>query len=137
MHAGLGRRLGAILYDSLLLTAVLMIVSIPFVLVTGGATGNTYTRLLFQLYLLPVIFFYYAWFWVRSGQTLGMLTWKLRVVTADGATITWRQALQRFAAASLSILCLGLGFFWILVDRDRLAWHDRLSGTRVVRIKQN
>jgi uncharacterized RDD family membrane protein YckC len=32
------------------------------------------------------------------------------------------------------LLCLGLGFLWVLYDRDKLAWHDRLSGTRLVRL---
>jgi len=30
------------------------------------------------------------------------------------------------------LLPAGLGWWWMLVDRERLAWHDRLSGTRIV-----
>jgi uncharacterized RDD family membrane protein YckC len=132
--AGFGRRLGAILYDLLLVVAVVMVAAVPFVWVVGDTSGSGWVRFAFQLYLLAVIFFYYAWFWVRSGQTVGLLTWKLRLVSTNGANITWSQALQRFATASISLICLGLGFLWILFDRDKLAWHDRFSGTLVVRL---
>jgi len=46
---------------------------------------------------------------------------------ADG-----RDALLRLAAACVSIAALGFGYWWIWVDRERLAWHDRWSGTTVV-----
>ena len=36
-----------------------------------------------------------------------------------------------FCAAALSWACLGLGFVWILFDRRKLAWHDRLSNSVV------
>src|SRR5687767_744106 len=125
--AGFGRRLGAIVYDLLLVVAVVMVAAVPFVWVAGDTAHNNWVRLAFQLYLLTVIFLYYAWFWVRSGQTLGLLTWKLRVVSEDGEKITWGRALKRFAMATVSLGCVGIGFLWILFDRDKRAWHDRLS----------
>ena len=136
-RAGLGRRLGAILYDLLSLAAVLLLAAIPFVLIVGDTSQHFLTRSAFQLYLLAVIFFYYGWFWTRSGQTLGLLTWKLRVVASDGGKVTWLHALKRLTAAALSFACLGLGFLWVLFDRNKLAWHDRLSGTRVIRVDQH
>ena len=132
--AGFGRRLGAMLYDLLLVVAVTMVAAVPFVWVAGDTAHNPWVRFAFQLYLLAVIFLYYAWFWVRSGQTLGLLTWKLRVVSEGAEKITGWRALQRFAMASVSLACFGLGFVWILFDRDKRAWHDRVSGTRVVKI---
>ena len=135
--AGFGRRLGAMVYDLLLVIAVVMAAAVPFVWVAGDTSHRPWARIAFQLYLLAVIFFYYAWFWVRSGQTLGMLTWKLRIVGENGENITWRRALQRFAMAGLSLLCVGLGFLWILFDRDKRAWHDRMSSTLVIRVKTN
>jgi uncharacterized RDD family membrane protein YckC len=133
--AGLGRRLGAALYDLLLVAAVVMVAAVPFVWVVGDTAHNAWVRFAFQLYLLTVIFLYYAWFWVRSGQTLGLLTWKLRVVSEGGEKITWARALLRFATASISLACVGLGFLWILFDRDKRAWHDRLSRTQVVHVR--
>jgi uncharacterized RDD family membrane protein YckC len=61
-----------------------------------------------------------------------MRAWKLRIVGADGRPPGWGRSLLRFAAGLVSWAALGLGFLWVLVDRERLAWHDRLSGTRLV-----
>ena len=121
-------------YDLLLLAAVLIFVTIPFVLIAGEPSKNFLLRLAFQVYLLATVFFYYAGFWIRGGQTLGLRTWKLQLVSAGGGYVTWRRALKRFTAALLSLACGGLGFLWIVVDRDKLAWHDRLSGTRIIRL---
>lgn len=129
---GLLRRLGAMFYDSLLLLALLMLLSYPYVWLTGGAKSGLIVKTLYQLYLLAICFFYFAGFWVRGGQTLGLRTWRMKLVRNDGGPITWTIAFKRFAAALLSWLCLGLGFLWILFDRDKLAWHDRWSGTRLV-----
>ncbi len=89
---------------------------------------------MFQLYLAAVIFFYYTGFWIRSGQTLGLLTWKLKLVATDGGGLSWAHVTKRFGAALLSTACGGLGFLWMLVDKNKLAWHDRLSGTRIIRL---
>lgn len=132
--AGLWRRLGAVFYDSLLLTALLVLVSFVYVPLVGRLLPPPLGRALYQLLLLGVSFAYFAGFWVRGGQTLGLKTWKLRVIATGGGPVTWMQALRRFAAAILSWLCLGLGFLWVLVDTRKRAWHDRLSGTRLVRL---
>ena len=71
--------------------------------------------------------------WRGGGQTLGMRPWKLRVVGADGQPPTTQALARRYAIGSLSLLLGGLGFWWAWFDRDRLAWHDRGSGTRLVR----
>lgn len=71
--------------------------------------------------------------WRRGGQTLGMRPWRLQVVAAGGGAPTRRQLWLRYAVGTLSLLALGLGFWWSLVDRQRLSWHDRASGTRLLR----
>lgn len=118
-------------YDALLLFGVLALASFPYVLIAAGRPGPM-ARLGFQLYLLALCLLFFSWSWVRGGQTLGMRAWRLRLVRADGGPVTWTLAVCRFAAALLSLACLGIGFLWILVDRDRLAWHDRLSATRLI-----
>lgn len=126
---GLVRRLAAVLYDTLALAAVLMVAGAAWVGVSRAAAppGDW----LFRAYLLAVSALFFSIFW-RRGETLGMRAWKLRMVTADGRPPRWGRALLRFAAALLSWAALGLGFLWVLVDREKLAWHDRLSGTRLV-----
>lgn len=71
--------------------------------------------------------------WRRGGQTLGMRPWRLRAVAADGGPVGARAAWVRYAVGTLSLLAGGLGFWWAWLDRDRLTWHDRASGTRIVR----
>ena len=72
--------------------------------------------------------------WRRGGQTLGMRPWRLRVVGADGTAPTRRQLWLRYAVGTVSVLLGGLGLWWALIDRQRLAWHDRASGSRLVRL---
>jgi len=129
---GLLRRLGAMAYDVLLLLALLMMLSYPYVWLTGGDKPGLLVKTLYQLYLLAICCFFYAGFWTHGGQTLGMRAWRLKVVRNGGGTVGWALALKRFALAWISLLFLGLGFLWILFDHDKLAWHDRLSGTRLV-----
>lgn len=129
---GLLRRLAALLYDGLLVVALLMLATVPYVLLTGGGATSHVGRVLFQTYLLAVMFGFFSWFWLHGGQTLGMRAWRLQVIGRDGAPLRPSQALARFAWAVPSLLLFGLGLAWVLVDKDRLAWHDRLSGTRLV-----
>ncbi|NZA27056.1 RDD family protein [Luteimonas sp. SJ-92] len=71
--------------------------------------------------------------WRRGGQTLGMRPWRLRVRDARGGRPSWGALWRRYLVGTLSLLAGGLGFWWAWVDRDRLAWHDRASGTRAIR----
>jgi uncharacterized RDD family membrane protein YckC len=80
--------------------------------------------------LVTVLFFCVFWTW--RGQTIGMIAWRLRVERSDGASLTWRDALVRLGGACVSIAALGFGYWWIWMDRERSAWHDRWSGTRIV-----
>lgn len=130
-NSGLLRRFGAIFYDSLLILALLFLVTIPFVAVHGGEPVAADDNLLYRLSIVLVVFLFFTGFWSHSGRTLGMQSWGLRVETIDGKIPTFLTAAIRFAAAILSWLPLGLGFFWQLWDKDRLTWHDRLSRTRL------
>ncbi|MGZ5049848.1 MAG: RDD family protein [Methylobacter sp.] len=113
-----------------MLIAVLFVAT-ALLLPLNGGSAFTSGQFYFPLYLLLVSFFFYAWFWTHGGQTLGLRAWKIKVLTQDMKPISWRQALIRFIAAILSWGALGLGFLWILIDKDRLSWHDRLSKTAV------
>ena len=125
------RRLGAMLYDSLLLIALWFLATAVWLPFTHGE-AIPYPGLL-RIWILAVSFVFFGWFWTHRGQTLGLRTWKLKVVRADGGDLTWRDALNRFALAIPSIGLAGLGLLWMLVDREGLAVHDRWSRTRIVR----
>jgi len=128
---GLLRRLAAIFYDWLLLIGVMIVAGLPVVWLMGGAPSNWTTQAAFRLYLMAITYGFFAWFWTHGGQSLGMRVWRLRLVSDEGGPASWRQASGRFLAALLSLACLGLGFLWVIHDRDRRAWHDRLSGTHL------
>jgi uncharacterized RDD family membrane protein YckC len=71
--------------------------------------------------------------WRHGGRTLGMRPWRLRVVAADGSRPSWPALARRYAVGSVSLALAGMGFWWAWVDREKLTWHDRVSGTRLVR----
>ncbi|MCB1639748.1 MAG: RDD family protein, partial [Thiothrix sp.] len=75
----------------------------------------------------------FGWFWTHGGQTLGMRAWKIRVTDEYGRTLNWQQAFFRYTMAILSWLMLGVGFWIAIFDPQKLAWHDRLSRTRLIR----
>ncbi|MEW8462123.1 MAG: RDD family protein [Candidatus Thiodiazotropha endolucinida] len=128
---GLIRRLDAILYASLLLIALWFLATAIVTLPFGNPSGTM--LLFFQFFIfeiIPLIFF--TGFWARGGQTLGMRAWRLKLIRMDGGDVGWSDALKRHFAALFSILAFGLGFIWILVDPQKLAWHDRLSKTRLI-----
>ncbi len=131
-NTGLLRRLAAIVYDSLLAAALLFLVTVPFVAVRGGEPVAIGANRLYQVTLLVVVYAFFAGFWSLYGRTLGMQSWGLRIEAADGTVPSLGAATIRFFGAILSWLPFGLGFLWQLWDRDRLAWHDRLSETRIV-----
>ena len=142
-NAGVIRRLGSMVYDSLLIFAVLFAATIPALLlappsapVANGAVVHELNPLAsgwpFQLYLLAVYCGFFCFFWQRNGQTLGMQAWRLEVQNLQGERLNFSRSLLRIAAAAISILCAGLGYWWIWIDKENRSWHDRWTKTRVV-----
>jgi len=130
--AGFGRRLGALFYDVLLLSAILLLAAMPLPLIPETVQHQWPIQFLIRGYLLLVSFAFFAGFWTRNGQTLGMRAWHLSLVNHQGMPPSWGQALLRFVAAPLALLPALLGLVWLLWDSKSLAWHDRISGTRVL-----
>lgn len=129
--ASLRRRLLSLIYEALILAAVLLAGALPVVMLTRG-WDHTMARTMLQGWLILMCAVFYAWQWSGTGQTLPMKTWRLQLVARDGTTPGFRRALLRYAAALASIATLGLGFAWALIDRDRQFLHDRVAGTRLV-----
>jgi uncharacterized RDD family membrane protein YckC len=126
--ASLGRRFGAILYDSLLVLALMFLGTLPFIAVRGGQPVDS-GNILYQVTLLLIAYLFFVVFWSSFGRTLGLQSWRLRIETADGSKPGFAAATLRFFAAIISWLPAGLGFWWALWDKDGLTWHDRWSGT--------
>ncbi|EPJ7843974.1 RDD family protein [Pseudomonas aeruginosa] len=147
--AGLVRRLAAMFYDFLLCVALMMVVTLVYQqgilrLIYGSDhlreladRGALIGDPLLSTLLVFALFSFFAKFWTHNGQTLGMQVWGLRVQNRDGSAISLLQALLRFMIAIASWLCLGLGFLWMLWDKDKRTWHDRYSESQVVRLPKN
>ncbi len=130
-HCSLPRRLAAILYDSLLLIALLFIASALWLIPSGGEAKQGFNPLL-TIFLLLISFGFFAWFWSHGGQTLGMRAWRIRLQNRNPGPVTLWQLMLRFLVAILSWLPFGLGFLWSLFDQEKLSWHDRYSMTELV-----
>jgi len=100
--ASLLRRLAAMVYEGLVVAAILLIAGFPF---AGASIGRLegLTRHLFQAYLFLVLGLYFVWCWRRGGQTLPMKAWKLRVVDARGRPLETSRAILRYALAALAL----------------------------------
>ena len=141
-RALIGWRLLALLYDALPVIALWMLASTAFtvgytVLGHHPARENIapFSALQWLLWSCCWVItgLYAVLSWRGGGQTLGMRPWRLQLVDLAGNVPGTRALWRRYAVASLSLLLGGLGFWWAWIDRDRLAWHDRASGTRLVR----
>lgn len=149
-RAGFWRRFASLIYDSLVVIAFFMLTIVLYLFAIQGLISLEFISLngaedvsaLIQnssllsgirsalLVIVSVVFF--AYFWTKSGQTIGMRAWRLKVHTLDGKLISWPQAVVR----SLSAL-LGLGNLLVLVDfKNRRALQDYLSKTEVVTLTQ-
>jgi uncharacterized RDD family membrane protein YckC len=139
-RAGLFKRLGAYLYDLFALVAVLMlsvIVAILVVVISGkiglinlDAYKDTADYLsqssIFAAYLAFITIAFYAYFWTRGGQTIGMKAWRLRIQNSDGSNISFTQSLIRMATSAF-----GLGNILVLF-RGRNAFQDLWAECEVI-----
>lgn len=122
---GLPRRLAALAYEAVLLFAVGFFAAWLFFFASGGRDATAgWLRYALQIFILAVFAAYFLWCWLRSGQTLAMKAWGIRLVD-----VTPRKALVRFVLAAA---LLPVSIAWALFDRDRQFLHDRLAGTRLV-----
>jgi len=145
-RAGFIRRLASLIYDALVVIAFAMLTTIIYLVLVQGmisiglfslgthedvtaliqATPILYYLRTMMLITVSVVFFGY--FWTKSGQTIGMRAWRLKVQRTDGKLLSWPQAIAR----SLTAL-LGLGNLVVILDRKhRRALQDLVCKTEVV-----
>lgn len=150
--ANLRRRLLAMLYDGFLLLAILFCVTAVYTMIvialsgngidsqaSNVQTGDVLTNLepvdlgwpYYPLMILTYIGFY-LYFWKKTGQTLGMQAWKIKLISKEEKALSTQQLVIRLAGSFLSLGLFGLGYLTLLVNRDAGTWHDRISKTRVI-----
>lgn len=142
-HALIGWRLLALLYDLWPVLALWMLLSLGFTLGYTFLGHHDPHRNIAPFSVLQLLLWGLSWAvagayavlsWRRGGQTLGMRPWRIKLVAADGGVPGLRALWLRYAVGTLSLLAGGLGFWWAWWDRERLTWHDRASGTRLLRL---
>ena len=121
MIAKPGTRMAAILYDGMLILALLFLVGTVLTVIGTLLTMNTGTEssqaqslptwyqnvIMTPSFILTLVGFY-GLFWRRGGQTLGMQTWRLKTVNNNGYLLTWGQSFKRIFAAALMPLLFGI-----------------------------
>ena len=100
---GLFRRLGAMLYDALLILALLFLATIPFLAASAGEAVAPET-LAYQVTLVAVVYVFLVGFWCRRGSTLGMLA-----LLAQAMTPLFAWMLPVYAALVMAVY----GFVWV------------------------
>jgi uncharacterized RDD family membrane protein YckC len=131
-NAGLARQFAAMLYDSLLILALLFIAMGLAVLANNN---EIIPPLIAFLLILVVTYSFYTWFWTKSGQTLGMYIWKIKIESEFGGPLPWQICILRLIFSTLFLLCFGSGYWWRLFKPYTLV--DSFSQTRIIRIKKS
>jgi uncharacterized RDD family membrane protein YckC len=158
--ASLWRRLAAMVYDGLLIFAVLVVVGASTLPLTSGL-GVSRDNIFFKFYVFGALFLFLGWFWTHGGQTLGMRAWKIKLVRADGTPVTWQLAFFYylvslpmwvfliFAIARNAGMLQATGFFgglahwvlyslaliWFVIDHLPNNWRQKVAGLRMVQVK--
>lgn len=136
------RRFAAMVYDSLLVMAVSILygaiaTGINIAIKGAPATGErvswgAFGVVVFIGWILTLGFFF-CYFWKKSGQTLGMKTWRMKMYDANSMQPpSYTQCIIRCCFAPLSMLLLGIGYWFMYLNRDRQTLHDKASKTRIL-----
>ena len=126
-------RIVASVYDFFLLLGVWFLVGSIALWLNGGKTLNP---ALGMLLVFLSGWSFYAYFWIKSGQTLGMQVWKFRIINTDTSQdkITLKQTFLRYIVNCGMLALLGMPLFLIYVDSKKLAINDILSKTKLEKI---
>ncbi len=146
--APLWRRIAAIVYDTFLVIALLVLVGFINLGIQMAIFGEDQLRQmtkqgvtldgpLFYMAILLTIFGFFSVCWTKKGQTLGMQAWRICIVSDNGHPISLIQALQRFLVAIPSLCLAFAGLIWIKVDPQQKSWQDKASCSRTVLLQKH
>ena len=138
--APLWRRMAAIIYDSFLVLALVFLTGFINLGIQMAIFGEIQLREMtkqgysldgypFYFALMVVIYGFFGFFWTRTGQTLGMQAWRLRILDKQGQPITPGKSLIRFVVAIPSLCLAGIGTLWMLIDKENRSWQDIASSS--------
>jgi len=134
-YAGFVPRFLAFAIDRVIITAIILavVVFIGFLIqsLRPGELTSQIASFIIAVFVFSFDAVYCVTFWLLAGQTPGKAILGVRIVRTDGERIQFWPAVVRWLGYMVSSV-LFLGYFWILVDSRRQAWHDELAGTLVI-----
>lgn len=154
------RRLICMIYEALLLLGVVAVADFIFLFIAQNFPAymppHASESWQMKFWLFIVIGLYFVYFWSRTGQTLAMKTWRIRIVDNERAKLPVLKAIVRYCLAWMwflpglaiaeqlglkhwgSLIAVGIGFtLWActaVFDKDKQFLHDKLAKTRLVQV---
>jgi len=156
--AGFGRRFAALVYDGLLLLAVLFLGTLVLLPLSGGEAITPQDsgpwEYLYRGWVALITLGFFGIPWTRRGQTLGMMSWKIRLERRGGGLPGWPDSTRRLLVGGAILVAAATGawllrqtdswvggalllpaavnYLWMAFDRDSRTLQDMLTGGRVV-----
>ncbi len=135
--AGVGQRLASYLVDAVVLSVIYIAliflsgVSIEEEAVAGGDVSTTFTAVYILMAAIAIGYFTYFF---GKGQTPGMKLVEIKLIRTDRVEpVGYKKGFFRWIGMEISGMVLFLGYIWILIDKKRQGWHDKIAGTYVVK----
>ena len=128
------RIVAAAVYDSLLMLGVWFLVgsiALGIKFVFTGEVSSLHPVTGMSIVILST-WLYFALFWIYGGKTLGMSSWKLRIVSQDGNRITLIQTIIRFLSNIITISLAGIPLFFRRINKNNRSLSDLLSKTSII-----
>ena len=135
----------AAIYDTFLVAGILMLsmalmVALRLMVSPDITEGEVAIS---GLWKIPAILFclfnvalFFVYFWVKNAQTLGMQAWRIALLQADKAPLSWKQASYRFLLSILSLGLAGIGSFYRYIDPRGRSLQDKLASTELFLLKK-
>ncbi|MFL2698105.1 MAG: RDD family protein [Gammaproteobacteria bacterium] len=138
-NAGFFKRIFSLLYDTFLVLGIILVFSFILVYLNDGYEKLGNLGKLIQLIIILVSGpSFYIYFWLKNeGQTTGMQSWKIQLISIDNKPLKLKQLLIRCIASFISAIFFGLGYIAIIFSKDNCSWADKISRTRVVNKEVN
>lgn len=127
------RLIASLTYDVLAIISIWLLATALFIGFVPEHSLEGYA-IPFWLYIFALTYFIYMTSWTKKGQSLGQLSWHLKVCQQDGSLLTISLARKRFFLSVFSTILLGVGTWWILIDPKRLTLYDRMLSTRIIKV---
>ena len=102
---------------------------------------DTFQAKVFLLYVILYLFVglilslvYFTYFHSATGQSIGKGLLKIKAIQTSGEPLNFKIAFIRWGGYFISGLAMYLGFLWVLFDKNKQGWHDKIAGTYVVKV---